>query len=236
MNRVKSWAIAEVVTIFALVMVAIWFFQENYVPFVVILIAIAGVMIVSSAVRMRGVKVGDYTETLGLGCLEKNEDGRNYLKLDCSWIWKLALLALLGLTLILIAGYFFRPEFWLERKFWRKTFSGVQGYIVWGVIQQFVLHAGVTSRLYSIFVKSPDPKNFERRAALLTALVSGVLFFLAHTPNPKLMIVTPIAGAATAYVFLNCRNVWILGIAHGILGTAVEHCLPLNINVGPNYW
>ena len=108
--------------------------------------------------------------------------------------------------------------------------------MVWGTVQQLLLHAVVTSRIYSIFVKDPDPLKVETKAVWLTVLVSGLLFLFVHIPNPKLMIITPIAGAATAYIFLNCRNVFMLGIAHGILGTAITYCLPLSMRVGPHYW
>lgn len=224
----------EVLSVFLLVMVIIWFFQQQMVPFVALVGVIGGIIITGFIVRLRAsTSVSAYAREIGLGYWDSE---KQELVLPCSWVVKLACGVVLGLSLILVAGCFLRPEFWLERKFWPKAIYGVQGYIVWGMIQQFVLHAAVTSKIYSIFAKDADPRIVEQRAVLFTALVSGILFFLVHMPNPKLMIVTPIAGAATAYIFLNCRNIYILGIAHGILGTAIQLCLPLSINVGPYFW
>lgn len=256
MTKAKRWAVTEVLTIFGLVMMNIWFFQKQAIPFIFGVIAIAGVVGVSSATRISGIKrripkdinpalrnaliaegIGNYTWEIGIGRWRKSFRFGWYIEYwDFSWAWRLACLTALGLVLILIAGYFLKPEFWLEKKFWRRMTFGVQGYIVWGAIQQFLLHACVTSRIYSIFASDADPLKVEKKAVWLTVLVSGLLFLFVHMPNPKLMIITPIAGAATAYIFLNCRNILMLGVAHGILGTAIEYCLPLSINVGPYFW
>lgn len=256
MSTAKRWALAEVLAIFGLVMVAIWFFQQRPVPFAAVLIAITSIVFIDSAVRIRDIRfripkdidpalrnslvaenIGDYTQELGLGRWRKGCRGWRLESLDFSWVWRLACLTAIGLALILIAGYFFKPEFWLARNFWdKKIIAGTKSYIWWGLIQQLLLQGYVTNKLYAIFAKNPDPNQVEKRAAFLTALASGVLFFCAHIPNPTLMIVTPIAGAATAYVFLNCRNVYLLGIAHGILGNAIGYCLANSLRIGPHYW
>ncbi len=256
MTKAKFWAIAEVTAVTALTMTAIWFFQERPLPFVATVTMLTAVILVSFATRIYitkkaipndlepatrnaliAEKIGDYTQELGIGRWRRSFRRGWYVEfLDFSWAFRLACLTVLGLALILIAGYFFKPEFWLMRKFWSRVILGIPGYIVWGVLQQFALHAVATNRIYSIFAGDLNPGLCDKRAAGWTALISGILFFFAHIPNPTLMIVTPIAGAATAYIFLNCRNIFMLGIAHGVLGNTIGYCLANNLAIGPNYW
>lgn len=255
MPRLK-WPVIEVAAIFILVMLAIWVFQEQKIPFIATMLALVGIVIASFVARLRKIRKGlgsctpsgkkihiaervvDYTEELGLGRWWKNSSrGWEMTYLDFSWIGKLVLGTLIALGLILIAGSHFRPEFWLVKNFENKIIAKLLWYcFLWGPLQQFILQAYVTNKIYSIFVTDPNPRECDQKAALNTALISGLLFFFAHIPNPTLMIVTPIAGAATAYIFLQCRNFYILGFAHGILGTALTYCLADSMRVGPHYW
>ncbi|TSC82537.1 MAG: hypothetical protein G01um101419_543 [Parcubacteria group bacterium Gr01-1014_19] len=255
MKRIK-WPAVEVASIFILVMLAIQVFQDRVIPFAITILALVGIVIASFVARMRKIRkdlgsctptgrklhiaerVADYTEELGVGRWWKNtERGWEITFLDCSWIWKIAGLTILALALILAAGYHFRPEFWLIKNFWDKIQAKLLWYcFLWGPIQQFILQGYVTNKLYSMFAADPNTRKCDNKAALNTALVSGLLFFFAHIPNPTLMIVTPIAGAVTAYIFLHCRNVYMMGIAHGILGTALTYCLADSMRVGPHYW
>ncbi|MDP1719106.1 MAG: CPBP family glutamic-type intramembrane protease [bacterium] len=255
LSRTQRWAAAEVSVIFTLVMIAIWFFQQQTVSFTAIISAIAGVVVVSAAIRIHSIKkripedidpakrnaliseeIENYTWEIGIGRWRKSFLKGWRVTLDCSWVWKLAILTVLGTGLVLVAGYWLKPEFWLKKGFWGRLEETLYWYLIWGIIQQFVFHACVTSRIYSIFAKDSDPLKVETKAVWLTVLVSGLLFLFVHIPNPKLMIITPVAGAATAYIFLHCRNIWLLGVAHGILGTVITHCLPLSMRIGPHYW
>lgn len=257
LTRAQKWASAEVLAIFTLVMLNLWVFDTHIVPWILAIAAIAGIAIADFAVRIRNIKkdlpenmdpacrnaiiterIGDCTQRLGLGRWRNHPgDGPCLEFWDFRWIWRLAKLVALALAMILIAGYFFKPEFWKTKDFWsKKIYTGTLIYIVWGTIQQFALHGCVTSKLYSIFAKSSDLQTVEKKAVYLTALCSGILFFFVHIPNPTLMIVTPIAGAVTAYVFLNCRNIFILGIAHGIIGNTIGVCLAHGLRVGWHYW
>ncbi len=251
-----KWPIVEVASIFILVMLAIWVFHDQIIPFTLVVLALVGIVIASFITRLRKIRKGlgsctptgkkihiaervaDYTEELGIGRWWKNSArGWEMTYLDFSWTLRLAIGTLISLILIAVAGYFFKENFWQAKGFWsQKIYNRLPWYVGWGLVQQFILQGYVTNKIYSIFSPDSSPRECDRKAALNTALISGLLFFFAHMPNPTLMIVTPIAGAATAYIFLHCRNFYILGFAHGILGTALTYCLADSMRVGPHYW
>jgi hypothetical protein len=52
------------------------------------------------------------------------------------------------------------------------------------------------------------------------------LFALAHVPNPVLTPITLVWGIAACFLFLRYRNIYALGIAHGILGLCVAVIVP----------
>ncbi len=252
----RKWTLIEVASIFILVMLAIWVFQQRPLPFAMTITVLVGIIIASFIARVRKIRngvesctpsgkkiliaerVADYTEQLGIGRWWKNTTrGWEITYLDFSWAGRLAIGTLISLALIVVAGHFFKPDFWSAENFWDKVYAKLSWYcFLSGPGQQLLLHSFVTSQLYALFTKGSGNLQVDRRAALITSIIIGVMFFIVHIPNPKLMIVTPIAGAATAYIFLNCRNIFILGIAHGILGTALTYCLPLSMRIGPHYW
>ncbi len=231
----RLWSATEVGIIFVLVMLDIWVFRPYPPLFYGAQVVLLAFVLTGFAIQIRGMKknLGDYTESLGIGRWEK---GVLY-HLDWSWAGTLAWSSALALALICLAGHHFKPEFWKANDFWaKKIYLGTLKYIVWGTIQQFFLQGYVASRIYSIFARSSDAGKCERRAAIQTAICAGMLFFFVHTPNPTLMIITPIVGAASVYIFLNCRNIFMIGIAHGILGNAIGVCLANSLRVGPHYW
>jgi hypothetical protein len=94
-------------------------------------------------------------------------------------------------------------------------FSHVWGYLIWAVMQQFLL------QIYFL-------RRFER---LLPGKVAPVvaaagLFALAHLPNPVLAPATLVWGIAACWLFLRYRNIYALGVAHGILGLCVAVIVP----------
>ena len=66
------------------------------------------------------------------------------------------------------------------------------------------------------------------------------LFSLAHLPNPVLAPVTLVWGIAACVLFLRYRNIYALGLAHGILGLCVAVIVPDSIQhhmrVGIGYY
>lgn len=109
--------------------------------------------------------------------------------------------ALVGLAAFGVATSRFPPpaSFWL--------LVGV--YPAWGLAQQFVLQVLVTRNLRG-FVPSLSAR----------AGAAAVLFSAAHFPNAELMSLTFVAGVAFSLVYEKFRNLWAVGIVHGLLGAA----------------
>ncbi len=83
-------------------------------------------------------------------------------------------------------------------------------YPVWGIIQQFLvigLVAGNLQDLDGILI----PKG-------VVILVTALLFGLIHYPWYWLVLGTFILALFYGYVYLRCRNLYVLGILHGWLG------------------
>ena len=60
----------------------------------------------------------------------------------------------------------------------------------------------------------------------LPVAVATAIFALAHLPNPVLTPITLIWGAISCLLFLRYRNIYALGLAHGILGLCVAITVP----------
>ena len=61
------------------------------------------------------------------------------------------------------------------------------------------------------------------RKAVWTA---SLLFFLAHLPNPVLLIAAAIAGPLLCELFRRYRNIYPLAIAHALVGLALAAAIP----------
>lgn len=105
----------------------------------------------------------------------------------------------------------------------------VSGYVIWAFLQQFILQGYVLLRLLRLGL-SP------RRAVV----VAAVMFTCAHIPNPVLMPLTLVWGLLSCLLFLRYRNLYTLGLAHGILGiciaVTVPNALQHHMRVGMGYF
>lgn len=91
----------------------------------------------------------------------------------------------------------------------------VSGYVIWSVLQEFILQGYVLLRLLRLGL-SP------RWAVVVAAL----LFTCAHIPNPVLVPLTLVWGLMASTMFLRYRNLYTLGLAHGILGICIAVTVP----------
>ena len=91
----------------------------------------------------------------------------------------------------------------------------VGGYVLWTCYQQFLLQDYFMPRLSRLI---------ESQSAAV-ALTAG-LFAVAHLPNPALTAVTLVWGALSSVLFLRYRNLYVLGLAQGILGLCFAICVP----------
>lgn len=91
----------------------------------------------------------------------------------------------------------------------------VSGYVIWSVLQEFILQGYVLLRLLRLDVPP-------RWAVVMAAL----LFTFAHIPNPVLAPLTLVWGLIACAMFLRYRNLYTLGVAHGILGICIAVTVP----------
>jgi hypothetical protein len=108
---------------------------------------------------------------------------------------------------------------------WQRLWS----YFAFCVLQQVALNSLVHNRMLSL-VRS------EWGAAALT----GSIFAACHWPNPVLVPLTFVGGAAIAWMFGRVRNIIPLAIGQALLGSLVWWAFPLawhhHLRVGPGYY
>ena len=108
---------------------------------------------------------------------------------------------------------------------WLMTFGG---YTVWSFVQQFLLQGYFLFRFLRLLPRRE-----------WAALAAAAIFAAAHLPNPILTPVTFLWGLVACFVFLRCRNVFPLAIAHALLGITVAITIPgpvvRNMRVGLGY-
>jgi hypothetical protein len=111
----------------------------------------------------------------------------------------------------------------------RPLLAHVWGYLLWAVMQQFLLQVYFLLRLRRFLPGKVAP-----------VIAAAGLFSLAHLPNPVLTPTTLVWGIASCLLFLRYRNIYPLGIAHGILGLCVAVIVPESIQhhmrVGIGYY
>lgn len=83
-------------------------------------------------------------------------------------------------------------------------------YPVWGAIQQFLMIA-------IIAVNLNDLKGAKINRMVII-LITAILFSIVHYPSLPLVVSTFILGICYAFLFLQYRNIWVLGVYHGWLG------------------
>jgi len=132
-----------------------------------------------------------------------------------------------------LAGF---AVFAAERMHWLHSLHGPRapiphawGYLVWALMQQFLLQIYFLLRLIRLFPGKVAP-----------VLGAAFLFSVAHLPNPVLTPVTLVWGIAACLLFLRYRNIFSLGLAHGILGLCVAVIVPDSVQhhmrVGIGYY
>lgn len=108
---------------------------------------------------------------------------------------------------------------------WVLTFGG---YTVWSFVQQFLLQGYFLFRFLRLLPRRE-----------WAAVAAAGIFASAHVPNPILAPVTLIWGMVACFVFLRCRNLYPLMMAHAILGITVAITVPgpaiHNMRVGIGY-
>jgi hypothetical protein len=96
-----------------------------------------------------------------------------------------------------------------------SAYMGVLLYLVWALIQQFLLQS-------FIFVRLEPLLGSGRRAVIAAAL----LFASAHIPNPVLVPVTLVGGFILSELFRRYRTLYVLALAQALVALALAISVP----------
>jgi uncharacterized protein len=79
-------------------------------------------------------------------------------------------------------------------------------YPLWGLVQQLLVQAMVVRNLVPVL------------SVPAVVAIAGILFGIVHLPQIALAVSTALLGAVFTLIFVRWRNVWALGVCHGVLG------------------
>lgn len=80
-------------------------------------------------------------------------------------------------------------------------------YPAWGLAQNFLLNAMLARNLRTVL-----PER-------LVVALSALLFSLSHAPDFQVMALTLLVAPVWLVLYRRHPNLWVLGVAHGVLGT-----------------
>jgi Kef-type K+ transport system membrane component KefB len=113
---------------------------------------------------------------------------------------------------------------------WQGAVSSLVLYCLWGLFQQYVLNGYFVNRFSEFLPRRPQA----------VAALAGLCFSLAHTPNWFLMAIALAGGTLCAKIYLKYRNLYFLGMAHGVVGFLIYLVAPDSIShhlyVGPKWF
>jgi hypothetical protein len=102
------------------------------------------------------------------------------------------------------------------------------GYLAFCLLQQVGLNSFLMNRLLAAFEQTVP-----------AALIAGSIFGALHWPNPVLVPLTFVGGAAMAWLFAKERNILPLALGQAFLGALVWWAFPLawhhSMRVGPGF-
>jgi membrane protease YdiL (CAAX protease family) len=125
--------------------------------------------------------------------------------------WLLA--ATMALALAVLAVAYFSGSL---HRLWglRHPWLAVAAYACWCFVQEFMLQCFCLRMLRSLV----------SRASSL--LLSGVVFAVAHLPNPSLTFVTFFAGVAFTAIYASRKNLYVVALIHAVLGLTLAVSAP----------
>jgi hypothetical protein len=92
--------------------------------------------------------------------------------------------------------------------------SHIWGYLVWSFMQQFLLQIFFFCRLLRLTTPGK------------AVVIAAGMFAIAHIPSPLLAAATFVWGICACLFYLKYRNLYVLGLAHGILGICFAITVP----------
>src|SRR5579863_1822335 len=142
-----------------------------------------------------------------------------FRQLGFRWNASATLWVVLGLiaTSILAIGLICRT---FRQVSWQGACLSVLLYCAWGLVQQYILNGYFVNRF----------SDFLPHHTRAVPILAAVCFSLVHLPNWFLMIVTVAGGYVCARVYLQNRNLYFLGLEHGVTGFLIYLAVPDTIS------
>jgi Type II CAAX prenyl endopeptidase Rce1-like len=139
-------------------------------------------------------------------------------------LWALAL----AIAVCVIAVFIAAALGTLHYHYVRKPYPPMSGYLLWALVQEFILQNFILARLLRLLGRP-----------WLAIGGAGLLLSMAHLPNLLLMATTLFWGIAACWLFFRYRNLYVVGFIHFLLGIALAICVPAsiqhNMRVGHGY-
>lgn len=133
-------------------------------------------------------------------------------------------LLLIGFVM-LAAGFFLHT---VRPVTFKDALYGVGAYLIWGLAQEYALNGYFLYRFDAVL--SPGVASF----------LAAAMFSAVHAPNPFLMAVTFPLGWCATLVYRRTRNLYLLGIAHAVIGLLLFLVVPDSVShhlrVGPGFF
>lgn len=125
-----------------------------------------------------------------------------------SELWKVSIITILSILLILILNNHY------QFPIWPVNFKFIMYWLSWGIIQQFIAQGFFYIRLY----RALNNRFF-------SILGTAIIFSWLHALNIPLMIITFFGGLIWSYLFSHNRNIFTLGLCHGIVSIFLQSYL-----------
>lgn len=171
--------------------------------------------------RLAKKRGGDAIRTLGWKEFKRYGFWATNLRSLCEPL----LVGLAVATIIMLVGY---ERNSLNQKELADFTGGVERYWQKGTGEQILL-------LTYFFVQLERAWNPRWNKHLLNVCL-GLMFSFAHLPNPFLMLVCFPGGLFSGWYFQKCRNVFVIALAHALIGQAILTSVPHpNMTVGYYY-
>ena len=135
--------------------------------------------------------------------------------------------AVLALALAILAAAYFSGSL---HRLWglRHPWVGVTVYVGWAFVQEFMLQCFCVPMLRAMVSR------------VSSLLLAGVLFAVAHLPNPSLTLAAFFAGVAFTSIYARRKNLYVVALIHAVLGLTLSVSAPdewfHDLRVGRHFW
>jgi membrane protease YdiL (CAAX protease family) len=210
-RRVRSTtAVIELVAMTAVMLSYMWLWQDSFPGDFWACVALYLAIGISSHVRR-----GETAREIGF----RLDNLGSAFRLALVWIGPLIVLAFVVGMFLDSIHLTTSPRWHLH---WIRRFA-------WGTLQQYGLLCFFYRRLVELLPGRWPPM-----------LAAAGVFAVFHLPNPFLVVVTLGAGVLSVWLYRRTPNVWVLGLFHGLLASALSRALPAwftgGMRVGPGFF